>query len=145
LILDEPTGSLDARTRERVFELFEGVATSATLVLCSHRLDEIRPLVDRVLLLDEGRVAYDGPARAFLERSALATIEVWVDGDGEAAAWLAARGFRRSPAGMWRRTLDHAEKMKLLSEITRELGPRLRNVSARDLEGLDLERGAGRE
>ncbi len=141
LILDEPTGSLDARSREGFFALFDALAEDVTLVLCSHRLDEIRPLVDHVLWLEEGRVAYDGPAAGLLEHSTLAVIDVWADGE-QAAAWLASRGFRRSPAGVWRRTLSHAEKMKLLPELIRELGPRLLNLCARDLEGLDLTRGA---
>jgi len=143
LILDEPTGSLDARSRERFFALFDALAEDVTLVLCSHRLDEIRPLVDHVLWLEEGRVAYDGPAAALLSRSTLAAIDVWVEGE-EAAAWLRARGFRRSSAGVWRRTLAHADKMKLLPELMRELGPRLQNLCARDLEGLDLAQGAPR-
>lgn len=137
LLLDEPTGSLDARARERFFELFAALPPQTTLLLCSHRLDEIRPLVDDVLLLQEGRLAYDGEAGAFLARCALSALEVWVEGV-EAEAWLRARGFRRSPAGVWQRTVEHAEKMKLLPELSRELGPRLRNVNARDLEGLDL-------
>jgi ABC-2 type transport system ATP-binding protein len=137
LLLDEPTGSLDARARERFFELFAALPSETTLLLCSHRLDEIRPLVDHVLLLQEGRLAYDGEAGAFLARCALSALEVWVEGP-EAEAWLRARGFRRSPAGVWQRTVEHAEKMKLLPELARELGPRLRNVNARDLEGLDL-------
>ncbi len=141
LILDEPTGSLDARTRERFFGLFEALAPGATLVLCSHRLEEIRPLVDRVLVLDEGRVAYTGPVEAFLERAALASLEVWADGP-DAEAWLAAHGFARTPAGAWRRTVWRSEKMVLLPQLCRALGPRLRNVNARDLEGLELP-GAG--
>jgi ABC-2 type transport system ATP-binding protein len=126
LILDEPTGSLDARARERFFALFEALTPTVTLLLCSHRLDEIRSLVDHVLLLDDGRIAFDGPAGAFLERCA------------RAAAWLLARGFRRTPSGVWRSTVSRADKMKLLPEISRELGPRLRDLSARDLDGIDL-------
>ena len=137
LILDEPTGSLDARARERFFELFDSLAPDASLVLCSHRLDEIRPLVDHVLLLEEGRLAYQGPARAFLERSALATLEARVEGE-EAEAWLAARGFRRARAGVWRRTLHPTEKMKQVSELVRELGPRLLDLNARELDSLEL-------
>jgi ABC-2 type transport system ATP-binding protein len=137
LILDEPTGSLDPRARERFFELCDGLRPETTLILCSHRLDEIRPLVDHVLLLHEGRVVYHGLARAFLERCALATIEVWAEGE-EACAWLRARGFRRSPAGVWRRSVTPAEKRKLLEELLGEIGSHVRNVNARDLEGLDL-------
>ena len=106
-------------------------------MLCSHRLDEIRLLVDHVLRLEDGRIAFDGPAAALLDRCALAAIDVWAEGE-PAAAWLLARGFRRTPAGVWHRTLPHAEKLKLLAEISRELGPALRNLSARDLEGIDL-------
>jgi ABC-type multidrug transport system ATPase subunit len=74
-ILDEPTASLDAATRERFFELFDEVAGSATLVLCSHRLDEIRRLVSHVVALDEGRVVYDGPADAYLESRAAPVVD----------------------------------------------------------------------
>ncbi len=118
LILDEPTGSLDARARERFFGLFEALAPEVTLVLCSHRLDEIRLLVDHVLRLEDGRIAYDGSAAALLDRCALAAIDVWADGE-TASAWLLARGFRRSPAGVWHRTLAHADKLKLLAEISK--------------------------
>jgi ABC-2 type transport system ATP-binding protein len=137
LILDEPTGSLDARARERFFERFELLGPEVTLLLCSHRLEEIRPLVDRVLLLQEGRVGYDGPLDAFLARSALATLEVVADGE-DAAAWLKARGFRRGPSGAFRRTVDPATKLRLLAEIPAELGPRLRNLNARDLEAIEI-------
>ncbi len=59
LIMDEPTASLDARTRESFFRLFEERAQGATLLLSSHRLDEVRRLVERVVGLEDGRVALD--------------------------------------------------------------------------------------
>jgi hypothetical protein len=85
------------------------------------------------------QLAYAGPVEAFLDRTALAALEVWADGR-EAEAWLAERGFRRAPSGAWRRTVARGEKMRLLPEMTRALGPGLRNVNARDLEGLELAR-----
>lgn len=72
LILDEPTGSLDAQARERFFELLGAVASDATVVLCSHRSDDLAGRVDRELELAEGRIRYDGPLR----RRALAKLEV---------------------------------------------------------------------
>lgn len=137
LILDEPTGSLDARSRERFFELFEALPEATTLVLCSHRLDEIRPLVSQVLQLHEGRVAYDGPADAFLARSGLAALDVWADG-AEAAAWLTKRGFRHGASGAWHLTVESAGKMPLLAEMSGALGPQLRNLNTRDLELIEL-------
>lgn len=144
LLLDEPTGSLDARSREHFFRLFESLPGSTTLVLCSHRLDEIRPLVDHVLLLEEGRLAYAGAAEAFLERCALSVLEVRAEG-AAAAEWLVARGFRRGHAGTWRRTVDRVAKMTLLPELTQALGTALLDMSARDLETLDPVLAPGEE
>ncbi len=140
LVLDEPTGSLDARARERFYDLFAGLAAETTLVLCSHRLDEIRPLVDHVLLLNEGRLAYDGPLEAFLARCARATLEVRASEAGH--AWLRAHGFTATATGVWLRVVDVSEKMKLLPEIIAALGPALLNLNARDLEALDLTGGS---
>jgi ABC-2 type transport system ATP-binding protein len=136
LVLDEPTGSLDAPARDRFHELVSGLDPRTTLLLCSHRLDEVRPLVDHVLFLSEGRLAYDGPAPEFLASRTTSLIEAWADGRAAEAA-LAARGFRRTPAGAWVRSASHAEKMKLLEELPPLLGPALRNLCARDLESLD--------
>ncbi len=60
LIMDEPTASLDAGAREAFFRLFHEQAKGATLLLSSHRLDEVRRLVDRVVALEEGSVVLDG-------------------------------------------------------------------------------------
>jgi len=137
LLLDEPTGSLDARARGQFFELFDELDARTTLILCSHRLEEIRPLVDHVLFLDNGHLVYDGAAASFLDRYTTSVLEVWADGTA-AHVWLRSQGFRPTPAGVWVRNATHAEKMKLLPELAAELGSSLRNVNARDLEHLDL-------
>lgn len=56
LILDEPTASLDPESRRRFYEMLRERAQSATMILSSHRLDEVRRLVDEVVVLDNGRV-----------------------------------------------------------------------------------------
>lgn len=68
LILDEPTSSLDAASREQFQPLLEECADGATVLLCSHRRDELHGRVDRVLELIDGRVAFDGPAADHRER-----------------------------------------------------------------------------
>lgn len=65
LILDEPSGSLDARARERLFEAIEGLPDYVTVLLCSHRLEEAGRLVGRVLALGDGRLTWDGPVADF--------------------------------------------------------------------------------
>lgn len=137
LVLDEPTGSLDPRSRERVFELLHGLDAEATVVLCSHRLEEIRQLVDRVLLLEDGRLVFDGSAAAFLDASSRCLVEMrCMTPDG--VAWLRERGFREGAEGWWIRACSQPEKLALLRDAARELGDALTDLNVRDFEALDL-------
>jgi ABC-2 type transport system ATP-binding protein len=137
LVLDEPTGSLDGYGRECFFELVDALPRETSVILCSHRLEEVRPLVDHVLMLEEGRLSYDGDAARFLEACSVSQVEVAAEGEA-AESWLRARGFRRTAAGLWLRSVTQAEKMKLLGEVVPALGPALRNVNARELEQIEL-------
>jgi heme exporter protein A len=63
VLLDEPYGELDPPG----FELLDGViaelrARGATVVMATHLVERGRQLCDRALLLDEGRLAWSGPA-----------------------------------------------------------------------------------
>ncbi len=62
LILDEPTGAVDPVAAHDLIELIKGIVaeTGMAVLVSSHRLEEIETLDSRVLLLDEGRVRYDG-------------------------------------------------------------------------------------
>jgi len=71
LILDEPTGSLDRESRARFLPILDEQAGDATILFCSHRFDDVRGRVDRVLELVDGRVAYDGAAGAYPARDGL--------------------------------------------------------------------------
>ena len=57
LLLDEPTASLDAQTRQDFLHLLRELKRSGkTLLFSSHRQDEILSLADRVLILEQGRL-----------------------------------------------------------------------------------------
>jgi len=66
LVLDEPTASLDEDARRRFLELCGELPASTTVILCSHRLEEVSHLTDHVLALHEGQVRYDGPAAGYV-------------------------------------------------------------------------------
>jgi ABC-2 type transport system ATP-binding protein len=140
LILDEPTASLDPRARERFFSLFSQRAGQPTLVLCSHRLEEIRHLVDHVVALNEGRVEYDGPAADYLGRNTLSLVEVRVDPSHE-SSWLTEHGFAPRARGWWTHTIPQAHKMELLATLSDHLGARLHDLLVRDLETLQPQLG----
>jgi ABC-type multidrug transport system ATPase subunit len=67
LILDEPTASLDSETRGRFFDLYEETARGSTVLLCSHRPEEVRCLVDQAVMLDNGRITRQVPVAGFRE------------------------------------------------------------------------------
>ncbi|MBL9077274.1 MAG: ABC transporter ATP-binding protein [Planctomycetes bacterium] len=135
LLLDEPTASMDPRSRSAFFARVEALPSSVTILLCSHRLDEIRRLVDRVVVLTEGQVAWQGAAGAYLDDHAEAIVEV--DAAGEpAAVWLREQGFVQGATGWWSRALPVAQRARLLGEITHRLDGTLRDVIARDVERL---------
>jgi cobalt/nickel transport system ATP-binding protein len=69
LLLDEPSMHLDPRGRRELIGLLRGLP--GTKILASHDLEMVLELCPRVLLLDHGRLAADGPARELLVNAAL--------------------------------------------------------------------------
>jgi ABC-type multidrug transport system ATPase subunit len=62
LLMDEPTASLDLRGQsEFVALILAQKRAGKTVLLTSHRAEEVRALADRVVVLDAGRVIADGP------------------------------------------------------------------------------------
>ncbi|GAB4169507.1 MAG: ABC transporter ATP-binding protein [Rhodocyclaceae bacterium] len=59
LVMDEPAANLDPEARKIFFELLAERADSATMLISSHRLNEVSALVNRVVELDTGRVVLD--------------------------------------------------------------------------------------
>jgi len=59
LILDEPTNGLDPTQTEHMRELIRDLASSATVILSTHIMQEVDALCDRVLILSAGRLAVD--------------------------------------------------------------------------------------
>ena len=64
LALDEPTANLDPRARRQLLAIIRH--TPATLVMATHDLEFVLDACERVLVLDEGRLVADGPARDIL-------------------------------------------------------------------------------
>lgn len=67
-LLDEPTGSMDSVTEARVVALLrELAAEGATLVVTTHKT-ALLPLLDRLIVLQGGRMLLDGPRDAVLAK-----------------------------------------------------------------------------
>ena len=67
LILDEPTSNMDVETERMVQERLASIVADKTLLLITHRLSMLR-MVERVIVMDSGRIAMDGPRDEVLKK-----------------------------------------------------------------------------
>lgn len=61
LILDEPTSGLDPNQVHGVRELIRQLGETKTILLSTHILQEVKAVCERVVLINEGRLVFDGP------------------------------------------------------------------------------------
>ena len=84
LILDEPTAGLDPRGRDELFAQIQKMHREKhmTVMLVSHSMEEVADYAQRIIVLDQGRILYDGtPREVFahykeLEQAGLAAPQV---------------------------------------------------------------------
>ncbi len=69
LVLDEPTSELDPRGRRNLIDLLRGF--DKTIVVATHDLDLVLDLCPRCLIMNEGRIVYDGATRDALSNAEL--------------------------------------------------------------------------
>jgi iron complex transport system ATP-binding protein len=75
LVLDEPTAGLDLPARQRFLGTLQNIARHGkTIILVTHRVEEIFPEVNRVILLKQGRVLLDGPKEEALTSQHLSAL-----------------------------------------------------------------------
>src|SRR3954462_4310169 len=77
LLLDEPTTGLDPRSKLEVQEFIRDVRAEhdATILLCTHDMNEAEALADRVGLLDRGELLFLEPVDDVKRRYRVATLE----------------------------------------------------------------------
>ncbi len=70
LLMDEPTIGLDVMMQQKVrhFILNYNRRRKATILLTSHNMDDVSELCSRVILIDHGRILFDGPLSGIHER-----------------------------------------------------------------------------
>lgn len=70
LVLDEPTSQLDPKGAEDVLTIIERLndELGITVILIEHRLDRVIHLIDRLIIMHEGRIMADGNPREVLRK-----------------------------------------------------------------------------
>lgn len=64
LIMDEPSANLDPQARAVFFRLLSELPEETTMLLTSHRVDELSGIVTRVIELDDGKITMDDVVEA---------------------------------------------------------------------------------
>ncbi|MCA9138368.1 MAG: ATP-binding cassette domain-containing protein [Planctomycetales bacterium] len=75
-VLDEPTGGLDMTAKASFLAILESLANqdAMTMVLVTHHIDEIPPQMNHVILLDGGRVVFDGPKKDGITKNRISSL-----------------------------------------------------------------------
>ncbi|MEM0467323.1 MAG: energy-coupling factor transporter ATPase [Candidatus Thermoplasmatota archaeon] len=70
VVLDEPTSELDPKGAEEVLQIVKRLNEEfgLTIVLVEHRLDRVVQCVDRVMIMQQGGIVYDGDPRGWVTR-----------------------------------------------------------------------------
>ena len=66
MILDEPTNSMDKQTENAFIKRMKNLITDQTVIMITHKMS-ILPLVDRVIVIDNGKIIADGPKEVVLK------------------------------------------------------------------------------
>ncbi|SUO93401.1 type I secretion system permease/ATPase [Suttonella ornithocola] len=67
VLLDEPTNGLDQNTEQQVLSALKDWIGDKTMIVVTHR-PQILALIDRIIVMEQGKIVMDGPKKAVLER-----------------------------------------------------------------------------
>jgi viologen exporter family transport system ATP-binding protein len=133
VVLDEPTIGLDVLSKERlrVFLRHEHREHGRTILLTTHDMGDIERLCDRILVVDRGRLAYDGPITGLIERTgARRVLVVDLTAPGNALTDVPGTDLVAVEAGGLRQRLSFAPSEVTAAEVLAAVASR---VELRDL------------
>jgi ABC-2 type transport system ATP-binding protein len=86
LVLDEPTAGLDPNQIRGVRKTMRRLSETKTILLSTHILQEVEAMANRVVMINEGRLVYDGPVDELRQRGSDLDDAFYNLTRGEAAA-----------------------------------------------------------
>jgi ABC-2 type transport system ATP-binding protein len=67
-VLDEPTTGLDVESRRRLWDVVRNAGAARSILFTTHYLEEAEALASRIVVIDRGRLLFDGDPRALRDR-----------------------------------------------------------------------------
>ena len=133
LILDEPTTGVDPEQRVTLRTVLAEIARTSIVVLSTHQTEDVAALCERVIVLDRGRVRYDGPVT---DLTGQAAGRVWLADEPDPAAsvsWRTGTGRYRNVGA------QRAGRRRARRTVPRGRVP----AAARRVTGARARRGGG--
>ena len=80
IVLDEPTSFLDPLSAEKIFEVIHDLnkKLGLTVILVEHRLDLTAKYADHIIIMDQGKVLFDGDPHSILSKEEARLIGVGI-------------------------------------------------------------------
>ncbi len=135
LVCDEPTANLDGEARAAFFAELAARPASGIVVLCSHRIEEVRAIVGRVVELGDGKLRRDAPVEELLRDLRAFRIEIALR-EGVDEAPFVARGFAAAGFGRWSMEVAQDHKVDLVTTLLRDHGDHIDDLSVLPVEDL---------
>lgn len=123
LVMDEPAANLDPEARKIFFELLAERQEQATMLISSHRLNEVSTLVNRVVELDMGRVVLDDRVADDISLAGKLACRVTVKrAEPALAKALGSWGFENADGGTeWLGTVAGVDRLRFIGTLSRYL------------------------
>ena len=123
LMLDEPAANLDPVARQKFFRLL-GERRNDTMIMSSHRVDEVAALVTRVIEMDRGAISFDQHLADDRLNSTMMRVRVEMSlAEPAFAAALAQWGFSNDAGGrVWSGEVVGPDRLRFLCLLSHYSG-----------------------
>ncbi len=133
LIMDEPTANLDPGARQILFDLL-AERLDKSMIISSHRLEEVAMLVNRVIEMDRGKVVLDDRVEDAIDPGLRQEVRIVLRKPEEAfARAIGEWGFESADGGLtWTGVVAGPDRLRFLGMLARYVGV-IADLSMHDL------------
>jgi len=122
LILDEPAANLDPDARQVFFKLLAERLERVTMIISSHRLDEVAPLVNRVVELDHGQVVLNDHVDDAIDLTSILNCRIQLSRDNQAFSKAIAEWGFKHDGSLWLGEIAGPDRLRFLGVLSRYAG-----------------------
>jgi len=120
LIMDEPAANLDPDARHIFFNILASKLKNSIMLISSHRLDEVAPLVNRVIEMDQGKIVLDDKVDDGGDMNTILTSVVGTRRDDPAFAKAIKHwGFSSENGTQWAGEIPGPDRLRFLGVLSR--------------------------